>query len=184
MSIKDDLRRGHGTIWKQHVADLDQKAPDEQPYGQTTAAAELYLNKHAGKAAAAYYHAITVALNDNALHKPHSSEMAKYPERAKALYKYEYEHGDHQAFYFTKDNALRYGLNTSNFYKHLDKLVDLGMIDVVWRYDPEKPLIRKDGTHAKGWLGKNTPRTIYALSNKWTWDELAKMNDKTYSSPI
>lgn len=184
MSIKNDIRRGQGTIWKQHVKDLGQKAPEKPPFFQMTAELELYLNKRAGRAATAYYHAITAALQDNALHKPHSSEMGKYPERAKALQRHEDSYGDYDAFYFTKDNALRYGLKTSNFYRHLDKLVEVGVIEVVWRYDPTSPLIRRDGSHAKGWLGKNTPRTIYALSDKWFIDEMSKQNEKIYSTPI
>ena len=180
MSIKDDIRRGYKQIWKQHVEDIGQKTTDtDEPYLQVLASKELYLNKHAGRAAAAYYHAIELALQDNALHKPHSSEMAKYPDRAAALAKHEYEKGDYDGFYFTKDNALRYGLSVSNFYRHMDKLVSIGVLDVIWRYDPEKPLIRKDGSHVKGWLGKNTPRTIYALSDRWAWDEVQRIYSET-----
>lgn len=176
MSVRDDIRRGFRPIWKQHVENIGQKTTDsEEPYSQILASKELYLNKYAGCTAAAYYHAIELALQDNALHKPHSSEMAKYPERAAALQHHENSEGDYDAFYFTKDNALRYGLPISNFYRHMDRLVSIGVIEVVWRYDPSKPLVRKDGTHAKGWLGKNTPRTIYALSDKWAMDEATKI---------
>lgn len=174
MSVKDDVRRGQSGIWKSHVNNIGQKAPENEPYLQIKASAELYLNKNAG-AAAKYYHAITLALQDNALHKPHSSELVKYPERASALQRHEDEKGDYDAFYFTKDNAQRYGLNVSNFHREMAKLVDLGLLDVVWRYDPNNPIVRKDGSSVKGWLGKNTPRTIYALSDRWVWDELNKL---------
>ena len=178
MSIIDDLRRGCISIWDDHISkELGQKAKGE-PYYQNNASAELYLNKYAGRAAAAYYRAILLALQDKALHKPHSSELSKYPERAAALQKHEYERGDYDAFYFTKDNAQRYGLNVSNFYRHMGKLIDLGVIKVIWRYNPNEPMIRKDGSHVNGWIGKSTPRTIYALSDGWAWDEVEKISTK------
>lgn len=177
MSVKDDIRRGIDSIWRTHVNDIGQKAPESEPYLQIKASAELFLNQRAG-AAAKYYHAITLALQDNALHKPHSSELAKYPERAAALQQHEYDKGDYDAFYFTKDNAQRYGLNVSNFHREMAKLVDLGLLEVVWHYDPNNPIVRKDGSSVKGWLGKNTPRTIYALSDKWVLDEVNKWTNQ------
>ena len=180
MSIKDDNRRGVDSIWKQHVADIGQRAPEIPPYLQSTASAELYLNSQQGTGTAAkYYHAITLALQDNGLHKPHSSELTGIPERAAALQRHEYDKGDYDAFYFTKDDARRYGLNVHNFYRDMRRLVDLGMIAVIWQYDPEHPIIRKDGSHANGRLGKNTPRTIYALSDKWVWDTVNRRINET-----
>lgn len=174
--IKSDLRRGAIRIWQKHLMEMGQKVPERAPYYQMCAEADMVCRERAGRAAADVYRAIATLLQDSGVHKPHSSELSKYPERAAALQKHEYAHGDYDAFFFTPEIARRYGLKTANIYRALRKLVETGFLEIVWQYDPDKPLKRKDGSSVNKRLGGRSPRTIYALSENWTRAEIDKIN--------